>query len=97
MVVRVSSVIGIALATPALVAAQSAARAATDMPSTNRETHIQTDSLAVHFLRTPKAKPAQSSAVAISQVGKRGGKVDSPAEVIRVETPLPTRRAKPKQ
>lgn len=96
-VTRVSSVIVIALVTPALGAAQSTARVAADAPSTNRETHVQHDSLAVHFLRAPKAKPGTRSTAANPSKGKGGSKVNTPVDTIRVETPLPTRRAKAKQ
>lgn len=96
---RAAATAALAVILPAVAMAQVAARAVEDTPSKSRETKLQHDSLAVHFLRTPKAKP---SARAVA--GTRGelsakfrGRPEPVAATEPVATPLPTRKGKPKQ
>jgi hypothetical protein len=92
---RLAIVAALMLAAPSVGRAQSAARSASDQPSTNRETHRQHDSLAVHFLRAPKAKPAAGARTAAKQAGMEAS--DSISGAALRTTPLPTRarRSKP--
>lgn len=95
-ILTVAAALAFSGVTPAVTFAQAATRTVTDAPSTNRETRVQRDSLAVHFLRHPKGKPASLSVAGASPSAARAAKggADTPPAV-RVATPLPTR--KPKQ
>ena len=79
-------------ALPAALPAQVAVRTA-DTPSRNAETRVQADSLTVHFLRTPKGKPAALSVggKTAAQSRKFSGKPDATSQREPVETPLPVR------
>lgn len=79
-------------ALPAALPAQVAVRTA-DTPSRNAETRVQADSLTVHFLRTPKGKPAALSVggKTAAQSRKFSGKPDAKLQREPVETPLPVR------
>jgi hypothetical protein len=83
------------LAAPHAAGAQSAARVAPDRPSTNAETRRQSDSLTVHFLRTPKAKPNVRSGAALGTAAAKAA--GDTARATPATTPLPTRSRKPKQ
>jgi hypothetical protein len=80
-------------AAPPQLAAQGATRAAADTPSQNAETRVQSDSITVHLLRSPKGKPAELSAggKTAAQARKFSGKPASTPGAAPVETPLPTR------
>ena len=81
---------------PSIARAQVAARAAGDVPSTNREARMQSDSLTVHFLRQPHAKPAARIAASLTPAEQRKF-AGRPTPLVRsaapapVVTPLPTR------
>ena len=79
-------------AIPAALPAQVAVRTA-DAPSHNAETRMQAESLTVHFLRTPKGKPAALSVggKTAAQSRKFSGKPDATQQREPVETPLPVR------
>jgi hypothetical protein len=78
--------------TPRTATAQSGTRVAADRPSTSAETRRQSDSLTVHRLRTPKAKPVtRGSAAQRLAAQKAGGDALTPAT-----TPLPMRSRRPK-
>ncbi|MDZ7630134.1 MAG: hypothetical protein U5K74_01945 [Gemmatimonadaceae bacterium] len=100
---RIVARLGVALLlcalAPSRAAAQSAERVADDAPSRNRETHVQHDSLAVHFLRAPKAKPAARTTGGAPDVSsaKFRGRPAPVATSAPVATPLPTKRKSPKQ
>jgi len=83
------------LGIPGEVAAQVAQRTAPDAPSRNRETLVQHDSLAVHFLRSPKAKPAarQSAGIGSPSSAKFRGRREPIELTIPAGTPLPTKKA----
>ena len=87
------------LGLPGTAAAQVAQRTGADAPSRNRETLVQHDSLAVHFLRSPKAKPAaraMASTASPSSAKFRGRR--EPLEVTPpAATPLPTKKAAAKR
>jgi hypothetical protein len=88
--IRAGCAVLLTLALPAVSRAQTAARTAPDQPSTNRETHRQHDSLAVHFLRSPKAKPAGIGATRARKT-KSAAATDSGTASAVNTTPLPTR------
>ena len=95
-VLRSSALVVLALLTPVLARAQATAtvRAASGVPSTNAETRRMSDSLTVHFIRTPKGKPASRSVVgaASSTTSKKfAGRSDVQARHITPSTPLPER------
>lgn len=96
-VARIAAVLVVIVGVPSLLPAQAAPRAASEDPSRNRETLVQHDSLAVHFLRSPKVKPAVQSRAAAVQTppAKVGGRHEPVAASAPVETPLPTKKAKP--
>ena len=79
--------------TPALIQAQAAQRTVADAPSASRETRRQHDSLTVHFIRTPKGKPASMSIAGKPSPTdlKFRGKATPQVATAPVETPLPTR------
>ncbi len=81
----------LAFVAPALLRAQVAARV--DAPSRSAETRLQHDSLTVHFLRTPKGKPAALSVggKTSAQSRKFSGKPAAELRAAPVETPLPVR------
>ncbi len=80
------------LALPAAAAAQAAERVGADAPSRNRETVVQHDSLAVHFLRSPKAKPAtRSGAGTVAASAKFRGRREPIESVAPIATPLPSK------
>jgi hypothetical protein len=87
--------VGVMLA-PVAAQAQSASRATAEARSTNRETHIQHDSLAVHFLRSPKAKPAGAASAAARKSAAHVRRDSAPATTVNT-TPLPAkaRQSKP--
>lgn len=90
---RVLAAAGVIALTPALIQAQSAQRTVADAPSSSRETRLQHDSLTVHFIRTPKGKPASMSIAGkpSSTELKFRGKAIPQGTAAPVETPLPTR------
>lgn len=88
--VRLGLTIVSLLALPALGRAQVAARPGTAQPSSNLETHRQHDSLAVHFLRSPKAKPSANRVARAQKT--RGTTASGPDTASAVlATPLPAR------
>ena len=86
----------IACSAPVLVQAQVSA--SVDAPSRNAETRRQHDSLTVHFLRTPKGKPAALSVGGrtSAQSRKFSGKPAADLRSEPVETPLPVRASSTK-
>ncbi len=87
------------LGLPGRATAQVAPRTVADAPSRNPETLVQHDSLAVHFLRSPKVKPAArpvASVASPSSAKFRGRRepLDLPAPTA---TPLPTKKAAAKR
>jgi hypothetical protein len=89
----------LAVVLPGQLMAQAAQRTAPDRPSQNRETLVQHDSLAVHFLRTPKAKPTarQNASKSGPSAAKFRGRPEPIASTMPVETPLPTKKAAAKR
>lgn len=87
---RAGCAVLLALALPAVSRAQTAARTVPDQASSNGETHRQHDSLAVHFLRAPKAKPAGTGAKHARKT-KSVAATDSGTASLVITTPLPTR------
>ena len=77
---------------PATLRAQTAVRAA-EAPSRSAEARVQSDSLTVHFLRTPKGKPAALSVGGrtAAQARKFSGKAEATQRAAPPETPLPAR------
>ena len=92
-VVLALAVCASSVALPKMLAAQTATRGESDAPSRSAETRKQTDSLTVHFLRTPKGKPAALSigGKAAAQARKFDGKPEPTVPEETVDTPLPTR------
>ena len=74
--------------TPRPLPAQAARGTAADAPSRNRETRIQHDSLAVHFMRQPKAKPSGRARSATALTPKESSVPRVPSRA----TPLPEKR-----
>ncbi len=87
------------LGLPGQVAAQTAQRTAADAPSRNRETIVQHDSLAVHFLRSPKAKPAARRLVSSDSPSsaKFRGHREPVQATLPSGTPLPTKKTATKR
>lgn len=88
--IRSGCAVVLSLVLPTVSRAQDVARTVPDQPSANRETHRQHDSLAVHFLRTPKAKRAGTGA-AHARNTKGAAATDASAVSAINTTPLPTR------
>ncbi len=88
-----SAATALMILSPMHLAAQAADRGVTDTPSRSSATRIQHDSLTVHFLRTPKGKPAALSVggKTAAQARKFSGKPEPIAQSAPVFTPLPTR------
>jgi hypothetical protein len=88
-----------AVTLPLTLSAQAADRVIADTPSRSSATRMQHDSLTVHFLRSPKAKPAALSVggKTAAQARKFNGKPDAEQPSAPVFTPLPVRErtAKP--
>ena len=76
-------------ALPQRSVAQAAQRTTVDRPSQNRETRAQHESLAVHFVRTPKAKSGSAGA----STGTPDTRAQTPMRRgVPQETPLPVKR-----
>ena len=89
---RMLIVCALIVAPLAMLRAQTAVRAA-DVPSRSAEARVQSDSLTVHFLRTPKGKPAALSVGGrtAAQARKFSGKAEAAQRAAPPETPLPER------
>jgi hypothetical protein len=86
-----------AILTPRAAAAQTGARVAADRPSTSAETRRQSDSLTVHRLRTPKAKPVtRGTAAQRVAARKAAGDASGASALTPATTPLPMRSRRPK-
>lgn len=85
----------LAFVLPGQLTAQAAQRTAPDLPSRNRETIVQHDSLAVHFLRAPKAKRAarHSATPSSASSAKFRGRGEPTESATPAATPLPTKKA----
>ncbi len=96
---RAAATAALALVLPAVAMAQVAERSAADSLSKNRETKLQHDSLAVHFLRAPKAKPAARSVdgAGAAPSAKFRGRPEPVSAPELPNTPLPTRKLKSKR
>lgn len=92
-IARAATICALSLAFSAAAFAQTAERTAADAPSQNRETKRQHDSLTMHFLRSPKAKPAAGT----NATGKFRGRPEPVQASEPAETPLPVRKKKSKQ
>lgn len=73
---------------PRWLPAQATRGAAADTPSRNRETRLQHDSLAVHFVRQPKAKPSGRARSAGPVAPAQSSVPRAPSQ----DTPLPEKR-----
>ncbi len=99
---RVSAVIALTLLIPAMSRAQAvtAVRSSVGVPSTNAETRRMSDSLTVYFIRQPKGKPAERSAIGTASSatsGKFAGRPDVQVRHVTPPTPLPERARAAKQ
>ena len=94
---RMLIVCALIVAPVAVLRAQTAVRAP-DVASRSAEARVQSDSLTVHFLRTPKGKPAALSVggTAAAHARKFSGKAEEAQRVAPLETPLPERARKTK-